>query len=146
MSRGLALPLTVLVGSLIAIQAPVNSRLGKSIGSFPAAVVSFAVGLVLLVIVALIVNGVSSVHRASGLPWWAYIGGALGAAYVVTALVTVRPLGASGVTAATIAGQLTMAVVIDRFGLFGIAPHPLSAGRLAGVALLAAGVFLIVSD
>ena len=44
------------------------------------------------------------------------LGGVLGAVYVTTVLMTVRDLGAGGVTAATIAGQLTMSVLIDRAG------------------------------
>ena len=68
----------------------------------------------------------------------------LGAAYVTTVLVTVRTLGAGGVTAATIAGQLTMAVVVDQLGILGVERHPIDAQRVIGVALLAAGTFLVV--
>jgi transporter family-2 protein len=66
--------------------------------------------------------------------------------YVTSVLVTVRTLGAGGVTAATISGQLAMSVVIDRLGILGLEQKPISAGRVVGVALLAAGVFLIVRD
>lgn len=145
MSRTLAVPLTALAGALVALQAPINSRLGKSVGTFPAAVFSFAVGLLLLVVIALVAsNGLGGLGRVGRAPWWALLGGLLGAAYVVSVLVTVRTLGAGGVTAATIAGQLTMAVLVDQFGLLGIARHPIGVGRIAGVALLAAGVYLIV--
>jgi transporter family-2 protein len=143
-TRGAAIPLTIAVGALIAIQAPVNSRLGRSVGSFPAAIVSFAIGLLALLAVALLVD--HGIRNLGGAPWWAYAGGLLGAAYVVVALVTVRTLGVGGVTAATIAGQLTMAVVIDRFGWFGVQQQPLGVARIAGVALLAAGVVLIITD
>jgi uncharacterized membrane protein YdcZ (DUF606 family) len=34
--------------------------------------------------------------------------------------------------------------VIDRFGMFGLAETPLTASRIAGVALLVAGTALIV--
>jgi bacterial/archaeal transporter family-2 protein len=60
--------------------------------------------------------------------------------------VSVRTLGAGGVTAATIAGQLSFSVFLDRIGAFGLDQKPLSLGRVVGVALLAAGVFLIVRD
>jgi len=143
--RGLAVILTAGAGGLVALQAPINSRLGKSVGTFPAASVSFAVGLlVLVVIVFLTSEGASKLGRITHVPGWALLGGALGAAYVSCVLVTVRSLGAGGVTAATIAGQLGMAVVIDQFGLAGVARHQIDAGRLIGVGLLAAGVFLVV--
>ena len=65
--------------------------------------------------------------------------------YVTTALVAVRTLGAGGVTAATIAGQLAMSVVIDRSGVLGLEERR-SRPRGDRLALLAAGVFLIVQD
>ncbi len=82
--------------------------------------------------------------EARGIPWYYLTGGLLGAFYVATVLVTVRELGAGGVTAATIASQLTASVIIDRFGWLGVQQQPITAGRIAGVLLLCAGVTLIV--
>ncbi len=65
---------------------------------------------------------------------------------MTTVLIAVRTLGAGGVTAATIAGQLTLSVVLDQLGILGLAQKQLTPGRVIGVALLAAGVFLIVRD
>jgi transporter family-2 protein len=145
--RGVAVLLTAAVGGLIALQAPINSNLGKTIGTFQAAFVSFAIGTVVLMGIALVAGGglgdLSEVRNVS----WVYLtGGLLGAAYVASVLVTVRTLGAGGVTAATIAGQLTVSLVVDQLGLLGVAKQPITAARLFGVLLLAAGVFLIVRD
>jgi len=145
MSRGLAVALTAAAGLLIALQAPINSRLGKGVGTFPAAVVSFATGLILLLGISLIAaGGLGSLGQLPRQPWWTLFGGVLGAGYIATVLVTVRSLGAAGVIAATIAGQLTAAVLIDHFGLLGVARHPFGAARGAGLVLLAGGVLLIV--
>jgi len=146
MTRTLAVVMTGAAGMLVALQAPINSRLGKSVGTFPAAVFSFAVGLGVLLVIALFASdgGLGGLGRVGRAPWWALLGGLLGAAYVASVLVTVRTLGAGGVTAATIAGQLAMALVVDQFGLLGLARHPIDAGRLAGIVLLAGGVYLIV--
>jgi bacterial/archaeal transporter family-2 protein len=73
-------------------------------------------------------------------------GGLLGAIYVGSIVFTVRALGASGLTAATISGQLVFALVIDNFGWLGITKSPVTATKLAGVALLAAGTFLVIRD
>ena len=62
----------------------------------------------------------------------------------MTRAVTVRTLGAGGVTAATIAGQLTMSVIVDQFGLLGVARDPTTAPKVLGLVLLAAGTFLVV--
>jgi transporter family-2 protein len=86
------------------------------------------------------------VGEARHLGWYYLTGGLLGAVYVTTALVAVRSLGAGGVTAATIAGQLTASMLIDRAGVLGLEERPLSAQRLVGVALLAGGTLLVVRE
>jgi len=145
--RGLAVVLTAAVGGLIALQAPINSQLGKKIGTFQAAFFSFAIGtMLLLVIAAFAKGGLGRIGEARHLSWYYLTGGILGAAYVTSVLVTVRTLGAGGVVAATIAGQLTMAVVVDQLGILGVAKQPITALRLAGIALLTAGVWLIVRE
>src|SRR3954465_1841692 len=145
MDRGLAVVLTATVGGAVALQAPINSHLGRSVGTFQAAFLSFAIGTVaLLVIASLATGGLGGVRHATNVPWYYLTGGLLGVAYVSTVLVTVRTLGAGGVTAATIAGQLTLAVIIDQFGWLGVAQRSITVSRVAGIVLLAAGVYLVV--
>jgi bacterial/archaeal transporter family-2 protein len=138
---------TVVAGGLVAMQAPINSKLGKTIGTFPAASVSFAIGLVVLVAIAAAAGGgFGRLGEVRHLEWYYLSGGVLGAAYVTTVLLTVRTIGAGGVAAATIAGQLTMSVALDRLGVLGLEQKGLSVSRMFGIALLAAGVFLIVRE
>ena len=66
-------------------------------------------------------EGFGRLGEVGGLSWYYLIGGLLGAVYVTTVLITVRTLGAGGVTAATIAGQLTLSVVLDQLGVLGLA-------------------------
>lgn len=148
MSRGLALILAVGAGALVGMQAPINSRLGRAVGGVQAATVSFLVGTVALVLVLAIARGevggfggIADIGRA---PWWAFVGGLLGAAYVTVAIFAVRKLGASGLTAAVIGGQLAISVAIDRFGLLGVAKQSVGWQRVLGLVLLAAGVALVV--
>ena len=146
-SRALAVMATAVAGGLVAMQAPINSGLGKSVGSLPAASFSFAIGLVALVGITFVSGeGFGQIGEVGGLSWYYLIGGLLGAVYVTTVLISVRTLGAGGVTAATIAGQLSMSVVLDQLGILGLAQKQLTPARVIGVALLAAGVFLIVRD
>src|SRR4029077_17222595 len=132
-------------GCLVGMQAPINSRLGKAIGSVQAASFSFLVGTVALVALAAGVHGgLGNYGHVGRAPWWALVGGLLGAVYVTVALVAVRTLGASGLTAVVIAGQLLISVAIDRFGLVGVARQQIGAGRIVGLVLLVAGVALVV--
>jgi transporter family-2 protein len=145
--RGLAVVLTAAVGGAIALQAPINSHLGRAVGTFQAAFLSFAIGTLLLALIAAVAKGgLGTIGHARDLPWYYLSGGVLGAAYVTSVLVTVRALGAGGVVAATIAGQLSMSVVVDHFGWLGVERQPISAVRVAGIVLLAAGVYLVVRD
>ncbi len=146
MDRGLAVLLTAAVGALIALQAPINGGLGRSVGTFQAAFLSFAIGTVLLLAIALVAGGVGSLSAATERGPAYLLGGVLGAAYVTTVLVTVRTLGAGGVTAATIAGQLTMSLVVDQLGLLGVERQAITPVKVLGVVLLALGVLLIVRD
>jgi transporter family-2 protein len=137
----------VVAGGLVAIQAPVNATLGRAVGNLPAVAVSFAVGLTALVGLTLLVGGgFGDLGEAHSLPWWAFVGGLLGAVYVTCAMATVSTLGAGGVTVATIAGQLAASVVLDRLGAFGLEQRSLSAPRMLGVALVAIGTVLVVRD
>src|SRR4029079_14289132 len=135
---------TVAVGGLIALQAPINSRLGKATGTCPAAAISFSVGTLLLVGIVLVTGQASEVSGEADVRAYYLIGGLLGAAYVTTVLLTVRTLGAGGVTAATVAGQLTTAMVIDRLGVLGLDKTPITVSRAVGVVLLFAGTVLVI--
>ncbi len=132
------------MGGLIALQAPINSGLGRSTSTFAAALISFAVGTVLLAGIAVATGDIKSIGEATSVRWYYLVGGLLGAAYVTTVLLTVRTLGAGGVTAATVAGQLTAAVVIDRIGVLGLDKTPITLTRLLGVAALIVGTVLVV--
>jgi bacterial/archaeal transporter family-2 protein len=144
-TRGLAVLLGAGAGALVAMQAPINSRLGKTVGGVQAATFSFLVGTAALVAISFVLRGgLSSLGHVGKVPWWALVGGLLGAVYVFVALEAVRTLGASGLTAVVITGQLTMSVVIDRFGLLGVARTPITLERVVGIVLLIGGVVLVV--
>jgi transporter family-2 protein len=73
-------------------------------------------------------------------------GGLIGALYVGSIVWTVRALGAGGLTAATIGGQLALAVVIDHYGWLGVARSPITVSKVLGIALLALGTWFVVRD
>ncbi len=145
MDKGVAVGLTAFAGGLVALQAPINSGLGRTVGTFAAASISFAIGTTVLVAIAAVTGG-WNLSGLGGLSWEYFLGGILGAVYVTSVLVTVRTLGAGGVTAATISGQLAASVVVDQFGLLGVERSPITALKVLGVVLLGLGTFLIVRE
>jgi transporter family-2 protein len=132
------------VGGLIAAQPVVNAGLGRETGSIAAALISFAVGTLLLAGIVVVAGDAGRVGGAFDVSWYYLLGGILGAAYVFTALVVVKYIGAGGVAAATITGQLALSVVLDRIGFLGLEETPITWERVVGVALLLAGTYLIV--
>lgn len=147
MDRGVAIVLATAFGGGLALQAPFNSALARSVGDLQASVVAFAVGLAALAAVAAISGGFGGIAHAGEAPWWALVGGGLvSACYVASIIWTVRALGLGGLTAVTISGTFAVAMIVDHFGWIGVERSPITLAKLAGIALIAAGTWLIVSD
>ncbi len=144
MDKGLAVLIMAVVGGFIALQAPINAGLGKATGSFAAALVSFAVGTLVLASIVVVSGKAGGVGEATGVEWYYLLGGILGAAYVFSALVLVDEIGAGGVAAATVTGQLVTSVALDRLGVLGLEETSITWERLLGVALLLVGTYLVV--
>ena len=144
MDKSLALLLTALAGGLIALQAPINAGLGRATGSLPAALVSFAVGTIALAAIVALSGKAGGLGSTFDVSWYYLLGGLLGAVYVTNALIAVSAIGAGGVAAATITGQLVASVAIDRLGLFGLDQVAIGPERIAGVVLLIAGTVLVL--
>lgn len=130
-------------GAMLPIQFGINAQLAQWVGgSARAALVSFVVGaLGLLVAVLFAARGWPD--RAGDAPWWAWIGGLLGAFYVLGSIVTAPKLGATTLVALILAGQAVASLLVDHYGWVGFEEHPVNALRIAGVVLLAGGVALV---
>ena len=81
-----------------------------------------------------------------GAPWWQLTGGLIGATFVYLTVVVVPELGAGGLLAALVAGQLAGGLAIDHFGLFGLQAVSISAPRVIGLVLLVLGAALIIHE
>jgi transporter family-2 protein len=132
------------VSAQFALQAPLNARLAVATGRIPAALVSFLVGLAGLAVVVLLSGGAGGLADIGDASAWQFTGGLIGAAFVLTALVTVPVIGAGGVAAATITGQMIGSIVLDARGWLGLDAEPVTAARVAGALLLLAGTVLIL--
>ena len=147
MDKGVAVVVAAVVGGLVATQAPLNSQLGRTVGGLQASVVALAVSFVALLALAAVTDGLGGIRRIGDAPLYVAIGGGLaGALYVGSIVFTVRALGATGLTAVTIAGQLALAMVIDHYGWLGVERSPITAVKIAGIAFLALGTWLVISE
>ncbi len=127
MPRLLFLLAIAAAGVRLSIQAAANARMGGLL-----AAVTFS-GLF----------GRAEVAKAASAPWWAWIGGLLGATHITLTVIAVPRVGAALTFAAVIAGQLIGSVLLDSTGWLGVPKMPVSATRILGVLLLFAGVLLV---
>jgi transporter family-2 protein len=143
--RGVAWMLGLSAGLGLALQVGMNAQLRKVLGSaYTAALISFLVGTTALVTLMLLTRtAMPSRESFAAVPLWAWFGGLFGAFYVAISTVVAAELGATSLLALALAGQLLMALVVDHFGWLGLPENPITVGRLFGVSLLAAGVWLI---
>jgi transporter family-2 protein len=131
-------------GGMIAIQAPTNAILAKSGGSpVLAALISFAVGTIALLIAWLASGYRPGVAAFGGLPWYAWIGGLFGAVFVAVAAYAAPRIGLASLITVGIAGQIAMALWLDHLGALGLPREPVNLGRIAGAALVILGVVLV---
>jgi transporter family-2 protein len=130
-------------GAMLPIQFGINAQLASWVGgSLRAALVSFVVGaLGLFVAVLLAARGWPD--RAGDAPGWVWIGGLLGAFYVLGSIVTAPKLGAATLVALILAGQAVASLLVDHFGWVGFDEQPITPLRVVGVLLLAGGVALV---
>ncbi len=137
--------IVLLIGCLVAVQGSINTQLTTYLKHpIQGALVSFVVGsFSLLALNFIFRTQIPDWEHVKTAPWYLFAGGLLGAIFVSSVIFFIPKIGVTTVLAASIAGQLIAASVIDHFGFFGLTVHPISAGRIAGILLLTGGIFLI---
>ncbi|WP_159517755.1 DMT family transporter [Sunxiuqinia indica] len=137
--------IVLIIGCLLAIQGSINTQLTTFLKHpLQGALVNFVVGSICLI-------GLNLLFRTQTpdwgtlktAPWHLFVGGVLGAIFVSSVIFFIPKIGVTTVLAASIGGQLIASSIIDHFGFFGLTAQPISPGRIAGILLLMAGVFLI---
>jgi transporter family-2 protein len=143
--KGIAHLLGIFSGFGLTVQIAMNSQLRRTLESAnTAAFVSFLVGLMALLALLLLTRAPIPARETLGaVPLWAWFGGMLGAFYVASSTVVAGELGAATLLGLALLGQLSTALVIDHFGWLHMPVHPITWTRIAGVALLGSGVWLI---
>jgi transporter family-2 protein len=134
------------VGTLLPWQPVINSRLGFELSSpLWSSFISFLVGALVLGVVVIAQGQLSErLQKLVTLPPWMFAGGVFGIIFVSASLLLIPKIGATSLTAAFVCGQLMMSLAMDHFGLAGLPHRPLDLSRMLGVALLLAGLFLVV--
>lgn len=140
--------LALLTGMAMSVQTAINSNLRLSLNNpVLASLISFGSGfLTLLIVFVSMGNQWPTLAVLRSLPWWKYMGGLIGAVYVTSVILAAPRIGTANLVSLSVAGQLMAAVVLDHYGLLGLAHHPANAWRLLGIGLILAGVWLVVKN
>ena len=139
--------LALIAGMGLAVQAAVNTRLSIGIGGQPllAALISFAIGTICLLVVALFTADWSTfASQADRQVWWRWTGGALGACFVTASIFLAPRIGITHTVFLFIIGQLATGVLIDTYGLLQMPVRPVHWWKHAGLLVMLAGLSLFM--
>jgi transporter family-2 protein len=136
--------LGILAGALITLQSVLNASLGARTGVFGSLLLLTIVSLVVLIVLIIIFPSTAHLRELPGLSkWYLYLGGALGIIIVAVPIFLVPKVGAAVALTAIVVGQLSLAVIVDHYGLLSVPKVNISYLRIFGIALVALGAYLI---
>jgi transporter family-2 protein len=81
--------------------------------------------------------------KAAQVPWWAWLGGLLSIMSTMAGLMLAEKMGSMFFTATTVPCSMVCSVLLDHFGWVRFEVHRVNPWRLAGCAMLLAGLFLV---
>lgn len=143
MDKVIWIAMALAAGAGLPIQAALNSKLAKTGGSpVHAAMISFSVGVLALILFILLTSQSVSWKDLKGAPAYSWFGGLLGAFYVSVIIYSFPRIGPGLAFGLIIAGQLGIAMALEHYQILGARYHPISYGRIAGLALILLGVYL----
>lgn len=145
MTKYIFVIIALLVGGFLSIQGSINAQLSSFLRHpLQASLTNFVVGTIVLILLNVILRTtMPTVNELRMVPWHLFLGGVIGAMFVTSVVLLIPKIGVTTMLAASIAGQLIVAAVIDHFGYFNVAIHPVSLSRIAGIIMLIIGIFLI---
>lgn len=134
-----------IAGVSMALQGSFNTALSKVIGLMEANFVVHVIGTTALLVMLCLGLGHGNLTRLGDAPWFAYLGGILSIVILYTVMASISKLGVAVATTVIIVGQVSAALIIDHFGLFGLRAIPFTWWKLLGIILLAAGAKLMLN-
>lgn len=148
MKPGWIYPFIILGGALQTCGAAMNSQLLNALENrWLASAVSFAVITAFFVcLFAMFPSPLPGAANLASMPWWAPLGGLVGAVQVYAGLTLVHKIGAGPFVGFTVTAALIASLVLDHFGWFKIPVHEITPGRIVGALLMVGGITLIAKS
>jgi len=109
-----------------------------------AALVVSAVSSVIYLLAAPFMGlAVPSAERVAQIPWWGWLGGVLGAFYVLSMILIAGRVGAAAFMGLTVTAAIVTSLLLDHFGWLGFDVREAGLWRLFGGGLMIAGLVLV---
>jgi len=141
----LALLIALVAGIAMAFQGALNSALAKITGLLQATLVVHLTATLAVGILLFFPLSDGRLGRIWHCPWYLWLGGLIGVVITYGVVASIPRVGVALATTAIIVGQVTSALVIDHFGLFGLDKIPFTWWKAAGLVLLATGTRLMLN-
>lgn len=134
------------MGLSIALQAPINAALGRSLPTSPlvAALISFFIGTLCLLLIAFYSGALNlGIFQALGTQnWWKFLGGVLGAFFVFGTTLLAPKIGLLNMFLLVLFGQLITSLLLDSIGAFGLESKPILWNKIIGLGVILIGLFV----
>ena len=135
--------LAVIGGIAVALQGQFMGLMDKNIGTLESVFITYASGGIIAAL-AMIASRGGNLKAFQTVPWYALSSGLVGLVIIGAIGYTVPRLGLSKAFTIIVTSQFLVAAILDHYGLLGAVVRPMDLSRLAGMALLVTGVWLIV--
>jgi transporter family-2 protein len=138
--------LAFLAGVLLPLQIAFNNKLTSfSQNPITSSLISFSVGTISLLIYSAaqlpsFQKSLQHIHQAPGHAW---LGGLLGAFYIISTIIVSPKIGIATFLAIVIGGQLIMSLALDNFDWLGAEVKVLTWTKLFGMLLMIVGILIM---
>jgi bacterial/archaeal transporter family-2 protein len=143
--QAFAIPLLLVVGGLLVLQAAANVQLsGAILSPFGASTLQLGIAALVLAGLAALSGSLDALGRLDEAQPWTVVGGLGSAVYITVGILLFPRLGAIVAAALIVAGQMLASLLLDSFGWLGIAQATPDASALLGAVAIVLGTLLIV--
>src|SRR3712207_2896669 len=134
-----------LVGACVPLQAGLNNRLGKAIGSpMIATLITFLIGAIAVLVYLPFSKESFSWATVKSLPVYLLLGGGvLGALFVTISMLALRHIGMALMFGLLVAGQVIISVLLDHYHVLVAEQHSINLWRILCIAMIIAGVVIV---
>ena len=134
----------IVMGMFSATQTAINGHLGIVLNSsVKAAFVSFFVGTISLIIIVTIIHPNLSFQKNKDTPWWIWLGGFIGALFVLGNVYLVPKIGTGLAVVIVLVGLIVGSLLIDQFGWFNSTKNPITFAQIMSLLIMIFGVIII---